>query len=166
MQALMSQSKLRGRNWGKEVDSFTYLGSVMDKNGGTDADVKTRIGKARSAFNMLKRTWSSRVIGTTTKVRLFNSNVKSVLLYGAERWRTTKASMKRIQTFINQCLRRILKIHWPETISNENLWARTQQTPMEEDIRRRKRRWLSHTLLKPPGSIGRQALNWNPQGQR
>ena len=29
-----------------EVESFTYLGSVMDKSGGTDADVKTRIGKA------------------------------------------------------------------------------------------------------------------------
>ena len=27
----------------------------MDKSGGTDADVKTRIGKARSAYNMLKR---------------------------------------------------------------------------------------------------------------
>ena len=67
---------------------------------------------------------------------------------------------------LNQCLRRILRIHWPETISNENLWARTRQTPVEEDIRRRRWRWLSHTLPKPPSSIGRQALKWNPQGQR
>ena len=109
-----------------EAESFTYLGSVMDKSGGTDADVKTRIGKARSAFNMLRKVWHSREIGTSTKVRLFNSNVKSVLLYGAETWRITKASIKKIQTFINQCLRRILRIHWPETISNENLLARTQ----------------------------------------
>ena len=42
---------------------------------------------------------------------------------------------KKIQTFINQCLHRILRIHWPETISTENLWARVQQTPVEEDIR-------------------------------
>ena len=63
-----------------EVASFIYLGSVMDKSGGTDADVKTRIGKARSAFNMLKKVWSSREIGTSSKVRLFSSNVKSVLL--------------------------------------------------------------------------------------
>ena len=81
-----------------EVESFTYLGSVVDKSGGTDADVKTRIGKARSAYNMLKEVWNSREIGTSTKVRLFNSNVKSVLLYGAETWRTTKVSMKKIQT--------------------------------------------------------------------
>ena len=151
----------------EEVESFTYLGCVMDKSGGTDADVKTRIGKAGSAYNMLKKVWNSREISMSTKVRLFNSNVKSVLLYGAETWRTTKASsMKKIQTFINQCLRRILRIHWPETISTENLWARAQQTPVEEDIRRRRWRWLGHTLRKPPSSTGRQALNRNPQGQR
>ena len=74
--------------------------------------------------------------------------------------------MKKIQTFINQCLRRILRIHWPEIISNETLWARTQQTPVEEDIQRRRWRWLGHTLRKPRSCIGRQALNWNPQGQR
>ena len=149
-----------------EVESFTYLGSVMDKSGGTDAEVKTRIGKARSAYNILKKVWNSRELGTSTKVRLFNSNAKSVLLHGAESWRTTKASMKKIQTFINQCLRGILRIHWPETISNENLWARAQQTPVEEDIRRRRWRWLGHMLRKPPSSIGSQALNWNPRGQR
>ena len=52
-----------------EVDSFTYLGSVMDKSGETDAEVKTRIGKARSAYNMLKKVWNSREIGTSTKAR-------------------------------------------------------------------------------------------------
>ena len=46
--------KIEGEELG-EVGSFTYLGSVMDKSGGTDADVKTRIAKARSAFNMLKK---------------------------------------------------------------------------------------------------------------
>lgn len=40
-----------------------------------------------------------------------------------------------IQTLINQCLHRIRIIHWPEQqISNENLWARMQHTPEEEDI--------------------------------
>ena len=92
-----------------EVESFTCLGSIMNKSGRADADVKTRIGKARSAYNMQKKIWNSRKIGTSTKVRLFKSNVKSVLLYGVETWRTTKASMKKIQTFINQCLRRILR---------------------------------------------------------
>ena len=43
----------------EEVDNFTYLGSIVDKQGGTDADVRTRIGKARAAFIQLKNIGSS-----------------------------------------------------------------------------------------------------------
>ncbi|KAK3780034.1 hypothetical protein RRG08_029727 [Elysia crispata] len=39
----------------EEVESFTYLGSIVDKKGGADADVRVRIGKARAAFKQLKK---------------------------------------------------------------------------------------------------------------
>ena len=38
----------------EEIESFTYLGSVIAKDGGADKDIKVRIGKARSAFLTLK----------------------------------------------------------------------------------------------------------------
>ena len=85
----------------EEVTEFTYLGSVVDTSGGTDRDITVRIGKARTAFNMLKKVWNAREISKSTKIRIFNSNVKSVLFYGAETWRTTVASDKKIQSFIN-----------------------------------------------------------------
>ena len=116
----------------EEVDSFTYLGSIIDRQGGTEADVRARIGKARAAFLQLRNIWSSRELSFRTKVRLFNTNVKAVLLYGAETWRTTVTTLKRIQTFINGCLRRILRIRWPDIISNKELWQRTNQVPVEE----------------------------------
>ena len=68
----------------REVHSFIYLGSAVDRQGGTDRDVTARIGMARAAFVMLKNIWSSKKIRTRTKLRIFNSNVKSVLLYGCE----------------------------------------------------------------------------------
>ncbi|BFY99655.1 hypothetical protein BsWGS_02695 [Bradybaena similaris] len=150
----------------EEVQYFTYLGSIIDQQGGTDVDLKTRISKASAAFIQLKNIWRSRDLSIETKIRLFNTNVKSVLLYGADTWRTTKLTIKRIQTFMNNCLRRILHIHWPDTISNDRLWERTKQFPVEEEIRRRRWRWIGHTLRKPPNNITRQALKWNPQGKR
>ena len=155
-----------GGNRIDEVESFTYLGSIVDRQGGTDADVKSRIGKARAAFIMLRNIWRSRQLLTKTKLRFFNSNVKAVLLYGSETWRTTKSTTKKIQTFINGCLRKILQIHWPETISNRDLWQRTGQLEADKEIKRRRWRWIGHTLRKPPTSITRQALTWNPQGKR
>ena len=87
----------------EEVELFRYLGSIVETRGGTEADVNTRISKARAAFHILRNVWKSRVIGKTTKIRLFNANVKSVLLYGAEPWRMNNTTLKRFQTFVNQC---------------------------------------------------------------
>ena len=41
----------------EEIDHFTYLGSVVDAEGGTKANVKARIDKARMAFLQLKNIW-------------------------------------------------------------------------------------------------------------
>ena len=74
----------------REVESFVYLGSVVDQQGGMDRDVTARIGKVRAAFVMLKKIWASGGISMRTKLCIFNSYVKSVLLYGCETCRTTE----------------------------------------------------------------------------
>ena len=150
----------------EDVSEFTYLGSVVDTSGGTDKDIRVRIGKARTAFNMLKKIWNARDLSKSTKIRIFKTNVKAVLFYGAETWRTTVASDTKIQSFINQCLRRMLRIFWPNRISNKDLWQETNQLPPPLQIRKRKWTWIGHTLRKNPGSITRQSLQWNPQGSR
>ncbi|VDO94485.1 unnamed protein product [Schistosoma margrebowiei] len=39
----------------EDVESFTYLESIIDEQGGSDADVKARIVKARTAFLQLNK---------------------------------------------------------------------------------------------------------------
>ncbi|CAH8868307.1 unnamed protein product [Trichobilharzia szidati] len=69
----------------KEVTSFTFLGSIVSTTGGTDEDVKSRIGKARNTFINLKPIWKSSSLTINNKIRIFNINdVKSVLPYGSE----------------------------------------------------------------------------------
>lgn len=34
----------------EEVDTFTYLGSIVNKVGGTDEDIKTRIQKIQTRY--------------------------------------------------------------------------------------------------------------------
>ena len=150
----------------EETDSFTYLGSTINKNGGTEEDVKARIQKARVAFIMLSKIWRAKQIKINTKLRIFNSNVEAVLLYGSETWRSIQKALKRIQNFINICLRRILQLKWTDKVSNTTLWKTTKQLPIENEIMKRKWRWKGHTLRKPPESITRQAITWNPPGKR
>ena len=86
----------------KEVEKFVYLGSVVSKDGGTDEDVKSRINKARHAFNTLRPIWKSSALSLHNKIRIFNTNVKCVLLYGSETWRTIKSNIHKLQTFISR----------------------------------------------------------------
>ena len=50
--------------------------------------------------------------------------------------------------------------------SEQELWQRTKQAPIEQQINERKWRWIGHTICKPQGAIERYALHWNPQGTR
>ncbi|VDP35456.1 unnamed protein product [Schistosoma margrebowiei] len=44
----------------EDVKTFTYLSSIIDEHGASDADGKTRIGKARAAYLQLKNIWNSK----------------------------------------------------------------------------------------------------------
>ncbi|GFS07345.1 hypothetical protein ElyMa_004728400 [Elysia marginata] len=150
----------------EEVVSFTYLGSIIYLKIGTDADIKTRIGRARSACTQLKRIWKAGNISQKIKTRLYNSNVKSVLLYGCETWKATPGAIRKVQTFINGFMRGILRIKWHDRVRNEEVWRQTGQKPVEEEIGMRRWRWIGHTLRKPHIKTTRQALQWNPQRNR
>ena len=51
-------------------------------------------------------------------------------------------------------------------ISNKDLWKATGQEDINLEIRKRKCRWIGHTLRKEDGEITKAALYWNPQGNR
>ncbi|VDP51866.1 unnamed protein product [Schistosoma margrebowiei] len=68
----------------EDVITSTYLGSITDEHGVSDSDVKARIGKAIAAYLQLTNILNSKQLSVNTKVRIFNTNVKTVLLYGAE----------------------------------------------------------------------------------
>jgi len=107
-----------------------------------------RIWKANGAFVQLYPVWKNSRISTRTKLHIFCSNVKSVLLYGSETWNEMKTTSSKLQTFVNRCLRWILNMHWPEVISNEELRKRTGEIEMSTQIRRQKWNWIGHTLRK------------------
>ncbi|KAK3773949.1 hypothetical protein RRG08_066156 [Elysia crispata] len=92
-----SETIMVGGSQSEEVSEFTYLGSIIDGKGGTGADIKTRICKAQAAFGLLNKVWKDRNISMRTKIRLFQSNVKSLLLYGSETWSLTKTLTSKLQ---------------------------------------------------------------------
>ncbi|VDP33337.1 unnamed protein product [Schistosoma curassoni] len=58
----------------EDVKTLTYLSSIIDEHGGSDADVKARISKTRASYLQLKNTWNSKQLSTNTKSLLFGKS--------------------------------------------------------------------------------------------
>jgi len=105
----------------ERVTQFTYLDSIIDNTRGTEEDIKARIRKAQTAFSALNKIWHSTTYSMQTKLRIFNTNMKSVLLYGCETWKNSKYITTKLQVFINKNLRKILRISWLDQVTNNEL---------------------------------------------
>jgi hypothetical protein len=46
------------------------------------------------------------------------------------------------------------------------LWETTGEKPIEPQIKKRKWKWIGHTIREDENAVERIALDWNPQGTR
>jgi hypothetical protein len=72
----------------------------------------------------------------------------------------------KLQSIVNKNILHIIGIKWYDKVTNECLWKRTGQVNIEDKNRKRKWRWIGHTLRKPQTIITRQALSCNRHGMR
>ena len=150
----------------EEVTEFQYLGAVISEAGGGTKDLSNRINKARATFIRLKKIWNSKSIKRNTKLRLYKTLVKPVLLYGAEAWKMTQADNKKLDTFQSKCLRRILQIKWQDHVSNEDVMKRANVKEISRVVKERRWKFIGHTLRKEQGNDCVTAMTWAPEGKR
>jgi len=92
---------------------------------------------------MLSRVGRGKDLRTTTRIRIFNTNVKAVLLYSSETSRVTITSISSTSV----SLRIFLRVYCPGVIANRDLWLRTGQESINTyTIKRRSWEWIGHTL--------------------
>ena len=94
----------------EEVDTFTYLGGTITKDGTSRTEVQKRIAMATSAMARLSRIWKSNNISFTVKYKLYKTLVVSILLYGCETWTLLASTERKIQAFEMKCMRKLLHI--------------------------------------------------------
>lgn len=62
----------------EQMEELKYMGSIIDKRGGSDANVRMSIGKSRTAFLQSKSIWNSNQLSVNIKVRIFIMNINTI----------------------------------------------------------------------------------------
>ena len=78
----------------KQVDKLKYLGSTITSDGRNDADIKTRIGMAKDAFQKMDKVIKNKNITIETRNRILQCYVIPILTSGSECW-TISPNMER-----------------------------------------------------------------------
>ena len=143
----------------EEVESFTYLGSSIDKSGKASAEVDIRIEKGGRAYQMWrKKVFRSANLSKATKMRVFRTLVMSVLLYGAETWTITQKDLRKLRTFHMKCLRDILGVTRWDELRNETILCRANEVPIEGQLKHLRLQWLGHVMRMNSNRVQRQLL--------
>jgi len=143
--------------------SFVYLGSTVTNNG----DLKPEIVRRQTLFSnvmqaLRKPLWRQQSISRTTKMRIYNAAVLSVLLYCTETWLFTGTLSSRLDGFDSRALRLILGIHWRDLVSNETVQAFAKQSSASSLAARHRVRWYGHVLRLPPHHPSQAILDFDP----
>ena len=128
------------RNGSEEWKQCKYLGSYIH----TERDIKSRKCKAMAAYTHYKHILTDRKLDMKTRMRVFNAYVTSVFMYNTEIWTINKKTEHTIDVFQRNLYRMMLKIKWPHTIHNTELYKRCNAEPWSTQIARRRLTWVGH----------------------
>ena len=103
------------------VTDFIFLGSKVTADGDCSQEIKRHFLLGRNAITNLNRILKSRDNTLPTKVYLVKLLVFPVVMYGCENWTIRKAEHWRIDAFELWCWRRLLRVPWKASRSNQSI---------------------------------------------
>ena len=93
--------------------------------------------------------FKSRDITLSTKVRLVNAMVFSVVMYGCESWTVKKAERQRIDAFELSCWKRLLRVPWTARRSNPSILKEISlEISLEEMMLKLKLQYFGHHMRR------------------
>ena len=131
-----------------------YLGSLLD----TEEDIKREKGLTTDSYKTSESIFSSKHVSEKAKIRVFATYIKSIFMYNSELSTLTQTLENSIVVFQRKLLRRRINVKWPRTISNKDLYARTEMKPWSITIHRRRLTWIGHLMRLPAKTPAREAL--------
>ena len=104
-----------------------------------------------------KKKWKTKL---TTRIKLYETLVKSVLMYNCGIWGVSKDDQRKLNSFHRNQLRKVVGIQWPHKISNEKLYKITGTKPLSITITERRWKLLGDILRLPNDCPARKAMRY------
>ena len=83
----------------EEVESFVYLGSLINIKGNSTQAIRRWLAMGRGAVQNMVSIWKSIGMRLGLKVRFLRATAFPIAIYGCESWAMTSGDKKRVDAF-------------------------------------------------------------------
>ena len=130
--------KVQGQNV-MVVEEFVYIGSLIHSTTESICDISRRSTITRAAMQSLEnQIWRSR-LAISTKLKLYNTCILPIFLYGLDCWAVSKMDARKIGELDLWCLHMLIAIKWYQFVRNDDVQRLMKQPKLTAIIQSRQR---------------------------
>ena len=144
------------------VGSFTYLGSIFCKEGGSSEDDKIGIAKAKGVLSQLKKSSEELKDNSANKTWNIGSSSDDSCQIWLWSMGALKSQWRFNWCFQRNCLKIVLGTRLANLISNSRLYKKCGSIPLSRAIVKERLIWLGHVLWLKDNRLQKKVLFGQP----
>ena len=141
----------------EKVEDFKYLGSYTN----SQHDIQCRKTQAWAAVHALDKVWRAPIC-RLTKLKIFRTMVKPILIYGCDSWSLTQSVEDALDGTYTKMLQKIQNVSWRRHMTNQELYSSLPR--ITTIVRQRRLRLAGHVMRHDEAA--NKVLLWKPDGPR
>uniref|UniRef100_A0A453K593 Reverse transcriptase domain-containing protein n=1 Tax=Aegilops tauschii subsp. strangulata TaxID=200361 RepID=A0A453K593_AEGTS len=134
-------------------DTFRYLGSMLQEDGGIDEDVNHRIKAGWMKWRQASDILCDKRVPQKLKGKFYRTAVRPAMLYGAECWPTKRRHVQQLGVAEMHMLRWMCGHTRKDRVRNDDIRDRVGVAPIEEKLVQHRLRWFGHIQRRPPEAL-------------
>ena len=150
----------------EEVDTFKYLGSVIQKDGGIENEITSRIQAGWGNWKKCSGVLCDKKMPMKLKSKVHRTIVRPAMIYGSETWSTTKKEEKRLDVNEMRMLRWTCGVTKLDRIANRYIRGTMKVSEVSGKIKERRLAWYGHVERREENHYLRRIVNMEIPGRR
>lgn len=156
----------------ERVKKFKYLGTTLSEDTDGTEEINCRIQAGNKCLYATHKLLKSKQTSRRTKINIYKTIIRPVVMYGCETWTLTVANEERLRVFERRVLR---KIYGPtvdattgryRTRTNRELEDLYGEPNIVREIKSKRLQWAGHVRRLPDNRTVRLVWEEIPEGKR
>ena len=150
----------------EEVNTFKYLGSVIQKDGGIEREITNRIQAGWANWKKCSGVLCDRKMPMKLKSKIHKTMVRPAMIYGAETWSTTRREEQRLDVNEMRMLRWTCGVTRADRIPNRFVRGSMKIAEASKKVKERRLAWFGHVERREENHYLKRIADMGIPGQR